>query len=209
MSYNSYKIPIYDPIVWYDKLWSNYKVYHAKLDQWIKNKWLQFFPKSINHMTILDIGGWDGRLVKYVSNISYDQYIILDWSQALLHSAPSSYNIKHIQGDLEQNRSIADNTIDVWLCFFVLWHLQILDHFFDELYRVTKALSTCIIQYHIESKPYLHQIWWQKYKIQTYNHHIDDIIQQAKFSWFDVYVHEIKEKNNLTSRLLICTHKSI
>lgn len=207
MSYDSPKIQVYEPIMGYNHLAHHYKSYHHKLDQRINRRRLQFLPRDISDKTIVDIGWWDGRLIKYFKDIPYKQYILLDGSQTLLDHAPSSNHVHKIHANLEDHRPLVDDSIDIWLCFFVVWHLSDITHFCNELSRISKPWAQIIIQYHRESKPYIHHIWADIYKIQTYQHNLDDIVSELQYTGFEIYTYEIREKNSLTSRILVCTLK--
>lgn len=204
MSYDSSKVPVYQPITGYNHLWVHYREYHHKLDQWIGHMWMQFLPRDIKWCKILDIGSGDGRMIKYFDDVPYAEYIALDWSQLLLDQIQINSHISVLQGDLESDRDIADHSIDIWLCFFVLGHLADIQHFCIESARVMKSWSTLIIQYHDEPKPYIHHIGADMYKIQTYHHHIDDIVDELHYAWFQTYIHQIVHKGVVTSWLIVC-----
>ena len=203
MSYDSRKIPIYDPIDGYDHLWTHYRQYHSKLDQRINRKRLQFLPRNLQDKHILDIGGWDGRLLKYFKDSGYGHYTIIDGSQVLLDHAPSWPHLSKIQADLEDAWPIDDHTVDVCVCFFVIGHLSDISHLCQELHRVCKPWASVIIQHHHEPKPYIHHIWSDIYKIHTYQHDTQQLISELHYVGFDTYIHDIVDKHSITSQIII------
>ena len=77
-------------------------------------------------------------MYKQLQKYSFNTYTACDIAEKLLKKHPGKHVIKTVC-DLEAPLPFADESYDLAFCFFVLEHIEDLDNFFAELYRIVKT----------------------------------------------------------------------
>ncbi len=192
MTYSKTKIPVLDPKTWYNKAAKIYKQFHEGLASY--DKWLfqRFLPRDIADSTVLDIWSGDARLYSFFSSKHIKKYIWFDTAELLLKRAPS--RVERVVWDIEENRPFDDESIDIWLCFFVLTHLRDLQHFFQEAKRVLKPGWSLIILHNFQRREYVYEMPNDTFKIEDHHWKPTEIETIAYKAWFDIDAVMLEEK---------------
>ena len=82
------------------------------------------------------------------------EFVCIDISENMLKQAKNS--LKKIKHDLNQPFPLPDNYVDVVLSLFTLLHIDNLDNFFSETYRILKDDGVFILFHHIERKNHIY-----------------------------------------------------
>jgi len=202
MSYDKKHIPLLDPKTGYDKAYKEYKKYHKFLENFDKNMWQRFLPRDLKHKTIVDLWWWDGRIANFFLKKWVKEYVCLDISENMLKQAKNS--LKKIKHDLNKPFPLPDNYADVVLSLFVLLHIENLDNFFSETYRILKDDWVFILFHHIERKNHIYWVWGDKFKIKTYKIHYDEIAKKLEYYFFKFKVIDVKENETIIWKYFIC-----
>lgn len=138
MSYQQKHILIHDPKTGYNTIADQYGTYHQHLDSFDKGVFVKFLPKNKKDLQIIDLGAGDGRLYKYLSPLTPTRYVACDIAQQLLKKHPGA-DIEKVVCDLEDELPFDDESFDLATSFFVLEHIDDIEHLFDEVYRIIKT----------------------------------------------------------------------
>ncbi|USN54266.1 MAG: class I SAM-dependent methyltransferase [Candidatus Peribacteria bacterium] len=128
-------------------------------------------------MTVLDLGGGDGRVAKSFAQEKLGRYVVVDVAQELLDRAPAW--VEKMKLDLNQSWEL-DQRFDLLLCFFVLLHLHDIEHFFTQAALYVQPGGRLIVLHHLERKPFLHTVNHEKFKIQIVHHSFEELELQAE-----------------------------
>ncbi|MEI6671816.1 MAG: class I SAM-dependent methyltransferase [bacterium] len=135
MSYNQKHILIHDPETGYNTIAEQYGAYHKHLDSFEKGVFVKFLPRDKENLVIIDLGAGDGRLHKFLAPLKPKKYVACDIAEQLLKRHPGK-NIEKIVCDLEDTLPFDDESFDLATSFFVLEHIEDIDHLFSEVYRI-------------------------------------------------------------------------
>ena len=75
-------------------------------------------------------------MFKEINKIPHNKYIATDISKEMLSKHPRGP--KHLVTDLEKDFPLEDEEFDLAFCFFTLEHIENLQHFLEECYRILK-----------------------------------------------------------------------
>lgn len=203
MAYNKNHVPILDVKEAYDKAYKEYKKYHKFLSDFDKNLWQRFLPRDLKNKVLVDLWCWDWRTAGFVLSKWVREYIWLDISENMLKQAKSS--VRKIQHDLNQPFPLEDEYADVVLSLFTLLHIENVENFISESYRILKPDWVFILFHHIERKNHTYWAWNKKFKIQTYKYHYDEIEKILEYNFFKFKVFDIKENWVLIWKYYVCT----
>ena len=137
MSYNQKHILIHNPKTGYNTIADQYGAYHKHLDGFDKGVFVKFLPKDKSDLQIIDLGAGDGRLHKYLAPLKPTRYVACDIAEQLLNKHPGG--VEKIVCDLEDNLPFDDESFDLATSFFVLEHIEDLQHLFGEVYRILRT----------------------------------------------------------------------
>ncbi len=202
MSYTKNHIKIFNTYEWYNKAYKEYKKYHKYLSNFDKNMRKRFLPREIKNQTIVDLWCWNWRISDYFLSNWVKEYLCIDISDNMLKEAKNS--LKKIKHDLNKKFPIKDNYADVILCLFVLLHIENIDLFFEEIYRILKKDWIFILFHHIERKNHIYWTWHNKFKIQTYKWNYDYVKKKLEYNFFTIKVVNIIEKWIIIWKYFIC-----
>lgn len=199
MTYQSKHIIIKDPEEWYNAVAEQYGEFHQHLNGFDKWFFLRLLPRDTAHLDVIDLGAGDGRIYKQLQKYSFHSYTACDIAEKLLAKHPNKNVIKAVC-DLESPLPFLDNSYDLAFCFFVLEHIQNLESFFTELYRIVKTWWTVIMWYFLQRREFVWKADKDQFKIFLYSHRIQDIQKAAEKVFLQVKLHNIVEKGSLLWR---------
>ena len=202
MSYDKKHIPVLDPKEGYDKAYKEYKKYHKFLASFDKNMWQRFLPRDLKNKVVVDLWCGDGRIWNFFISKWVKEYVCVDISQNMLKQAKNSF--KKVQHDLNLPFPFEYEYADVVLSLFVLLHIENLENFFSEVYRILKQDGVFILFYHIERKNHIYGVWKDKFKIQTYKWHYDEIEKMLEYNFFKFKVFDVVENWVLIGKYFVC-----
>jgi SAM-dependent methyltransferase len=203
LSYSSKHILIKDPKEWYNLIANDYGNFHKHLNSFDNNNFLNFIPRDTEKLNIIDLWAWDGRIYDILKNYKFKKYIACDIAEKLLKKHPWK-NVEKIICDLEKTLPFQDNYFDLAISFFVLEHIENLQNFFEESYRILNNNWKLIIWYFLQRREFLREHKDDNFKIKLFNHKIQNLETLIKsiFDW--IIIVPIKEKNILIWFIIIC-----
>ena len=158
MTYQKHHISILDPQEWYNLVAEEYKNYHTHLDSFYRFDVERFIERDKKEFCILDIGAGDGRLYKHLSKLPYKEYVACDIAEKILAEHPGS--VKKVICDLEEDLPFEDNHFDIITSFFVLEHIEHIQHLFQEISRILAPKWKRIIGHFLQRREFV----WKKNK---------------------------------------------
>lgn len=173
MTYNSKHVEILDPELGYNLTETEYKKFWPHLNSFYSLDFSRFVPRERKDYKILDLGAGDGRMYDQLKKIAPDEYVACDCAKQLLSKHPGT--IKKVVCDLEQERPFENEYFDFLSAFFLLEHLEDLDHFFSEAYRILKSDGQLLIGHFLQRRLFTWTINGKKFKIQQYPHTIQEL----------------------------------
>ena len=86
------------------------------------------------------MGAGDGRMFKYLSPLKPERYVACDIAEKLLSRHPNNAGrVEKVVCDLEDTLPFDDESFDLATSFFVLEHIEDVEHLFNEVYRILKT----------------------------------------------------------------------
>ncbi|EKD24667.1 MAG: methyltransferase type 11 [uncultured bacterium (gcode 4)] len=209
MSYNQKHILIHGPELGYNTIADQYQAYHKHLDSFEKGMFVKFLPRDKKNLHIIDLGAGDGRMHKFLAPLKPERYVACDIADKLLKRHPlrggqAGKNIEKVVCDLEDTLPFADESFDLITSFFVLEHIEDVEHLFDEAYRILKKDGSFIIGHFIQRREFIWKKDKDQFRIKFFNHRIQDLEKILKKSFFDAYVLPIREEGCVIGHVLVC-----
>ena len=205
MAYDSKHTLLLDSKEGYNLTETEYKKYWPHLNSFYSLDFNRFVPRERKGYRVLDLGAWDGRMYEQLMKISPDEYIACDCAEKLLAKHPSK-GLKVIC-DLQQDWTMfEDESFDLLCAFFLLEHIEDLEHFFAEAYRVLKPNGQILIGHFLQRRLFLWNINAKRFKIVQYPHTIEEIEKEAKEIWFFTGImplHDVCDSKVVTGHLLV------
>lgn len=205
MWYQSKHTQIMNPQEWYDIVAEQYINFHKHLDSFENGTFTRFLPREEN-INIIDLGAGDGRLFKYFQKTNFKSYTACDISPKLLEQHPGDIN--KVVCDLEDKLPFDTDSFDLALSFFVLEHIDDLNNYFEEAYRILKNWWKLIIGHFFQRREFERDIGkWKdknKMKIKQYKYKLDDIIDAAQYNFFKTHTTPIHEDKILLWHIIVC-----
>ena len=106
------------------------------------------------------------------------EYVACDCAEKLLAQHPG--RIKKVVCDLEKDRPFEDQTFDLLSAFFLLEHIEDLEHFFAESYRVLDENGQMLIGHFLQKRLFMRNVQAKRFKIVQYPHDIEEIEKAAQ-----------------------------
>lgn len=207
MTYQSKHTKILNPENGYNIVAKEYTKYHKHLDSFYNFEVERFIPRNFSDYTIIDLWAWDGRLFKYFENIAYTKYTACDIAWNLLEKHPENNKVEKIICDLEKELPFNDESFDLATSFFVIEHIENINIFLWEIYRILKKGWRCLISYFPQRREFTREKKQDKFKIQMYHHKLDEIKEKAEYQFFKFQVIETYDFKNIESWKLIILDK--
>ncbi|MBQ9554333.1 class I SAM-dependent methyltransferase [bacterium] len=82
--------------------------------------------------------------------------------------------------DLEKNWPFEDESFDFLSAFFLLEHIENIEHFFSEANRILKENGQLLIGHFLQRRLFTWTINGERFKIEQFPHTIEDLENQAK-----------------------------
>ena len=202
MWYDKKHVKILDTQTWYNKAYKEYKKSHKFLENFDKNLWQRFIPKNLEWKTIIDLWCWDGRISNFFVWKWLKKYIWVDISENMLKWTKSY--VEKIQTDLNKKMPLENESWDIIISLFTLLHIDNIENFFEEVYRILKQNGIFILFHHIERKNYLYKIWKEEFKISTNKWAYKQVENLLDYNFFKFNIYDVKEDNIVIWKYFIC-----
>jgi ubiquinone/menaquinone biosynthesis C-methylase UbiE len=203
LSYNQKHILIHNPHIGYNTIAEQYGSYHKHLDSFDKGIFVKFLPRDKKNLHIIDLWAGDGRLYKYLKSLQFERYVACDIAEQLLNRHPGKHTEK-VVCDLEDTLPFDDESFDLATSFFVLEHIEDINHLFGEIYRILQSWWVFIIWHFIQRREFIRKKGKDQFRIQFFNHRIQDLEKLAIKNFFDIHIVPIHEEWNIIGHILIC-----
>ncbi len=204
MSYNQKHILINDPKTGYNAIAEQYGQHHKHLDSFDKGVFVKYLPKQ-EDISLIDLWSGDGRLYKFLTPLKPVKYVACDIAEKLLNRHPNNAGrVEKVVCDLEQPLPFDDESFDLATSFFVLEHIEDIESLFSEVYRILKMWWVWIIGHFIQRREFIWKKDKNQFKIQFFNHRIQDLEKIAHDCFFDIHLIPIYENASLIGHLLVC-----
>ena len=205
MAYDSKHTEILAPEEGYNITKDEYKKYWPHLNTFYSIDFNRFVPRVRKDYRVLDLGAWDWRMYEQLKKINPDDYVACDCAKELLSKHPG--RIKKVVCNLEKDWPFEDESFDLLSAFFLLEHIEDIEHFFSEAYRILKNNGQLIIGHFLQRRLFMWSINWRRFKIEQFPHTIEDLENQAKEIWFKTWVmplRDVCDNKLITWHLLVC-----
>ena len=185
MWYDSKHVEILWPNEWYNAVANQYKQSHEHLNSFYHVEFLRFLPRW-KIFRIIDLWAGDWRMFSVLDKIPHTEITACDISEKMLEKYPK-WAKKEIV-DLEKFFPFKDSSFDLAFCFFTLEHIQNIENFFDESYRILSNDGQIFIWHFFQRREFERTANQKKFKIQQYKRSTEEIQKTAKNSGFSVEV---------------------
>lgn len=202
MGYDSKHVNIKSPKEWYNLIADEYGKYHNHLDSFDKGFFQRILPRNIDNLNIIDLGAGDGRMWKFFKNIPIQKYTACDISEKLLKRHPGTNKVEKVVCNLEEILPFEDNSYQLALSFFVLEHIHNIQGLCEEIYRILQPGGQRIIGHFFQRREFLWKKEKETFKIELYNHRIQDIEKIAHNCFFSVETFPITEKGKTIGHII-------
>ena len=191
MWYDSKHVEIRWAKEWYDAVSSQYKQSHEHLNSFYHVEFLRFLPRW-KKFRIIDLWGWDGRMFPVLNKLPHNEIFACDISEKMLEKYPKEAKKKIV--NLEEEIPFEDNSFDLAFCFFTLEHIQNIQNFFNETYRILSNDGQIFIGHFFQRREFEWTVNQKKFKIQQYKRSTEEVSQIMKESFFDVDIIPMADK---------------
>ncbi len=175
-------------------------------------------PRSLRGATILDIGAGDGRTFHWFADEGFEHYYAVDISRDLLAHHPQSKGVELFVRDVEEEWPRDDKSIDVVTSFFVLEHIEDLQHLADSVERVLTDTGVWIFTYFPQRREFIHSVEVEKekktkgekvqvkydeekFKIQMYCHRYEEIEEAMSRAGLEVHSMDLSDSDGVIGRV--------
>ena len=200
MWYDSKHVEIRWPKEWYNAVASQYKQSHQHLNSFYHVEFLRFLPRW-KTFRIVDLGAWDGRMFSVLNSIPHSEITACDISEKMLEKYPKEAKKKIV--DLEEDFPFEDDSFDLAFCFFTLEHIENIENFFNETYRILSNDGQIFIGHFFQRREFEWNAHQVKFKVKQYKRSTEDIEEIMKKCFFNVNIVLMSDKWVHTGDLLI------
>lgn len=144
-----------------------------------------------------------------LSSLEPSEYVACDCAEKLLAQHPGK--VKKVVCDLQKEWSFADESFDLLSAFFLLEHIEDLEHFFAEAWRVLADDGQLLIGHFLQKRLFMRNVNAKRFKIVQYPHTIQDLEEVAKMAGFKTGImplYDVCNSKNMTGHLLVCEKKN-
>lgn len=173
-----HRIHVLSSYDWYSRLAPDYYKYHTHLTSFEQNKRLQFIPRNMENISIMDLWCWDWRIFPFIQQLPFATYHAVDICPAMLKHFfwwKTDKRINKITYDITSKRDNLPKNIDCICMFFVLEHMSQIQDIWSKLAESLAKNWRIIISYF----PQIRQMTFGRgndaYKINIYNWTLEDI----------------------------------
>ena len=185
MWYDSKHVEILSPKEWYNAVASQYKQSHEHLNSFYHVEFLRFLPRW-KSFKIVDLWAGDWRMFQTINSIPHTEITACDISENMLARYPK-FAKKQIV-NLEELFPFDNDSFDLAFCFFTLEHIQNIENFFNETYRILSNNGQIFVWHFFQRREFERSANQKKFKIQQYKRPTQEIQQSAENSWFSVEI---------------------
>ena len=191
MWYDSKHVEILSPKEWYNAVASQYKQSHEHLNSFYHVEFLRFLPRW-KSFKIVDLWAGDWRMFQTINSIPHTEITACDISENMLARYPK-FAKKQIV-NLEELFPFDNDSFDLAFCFFTLEHIQNIENFFNETYRILSNNGQIFVWHFFQRREFERSANQKKFKIQQYKRSTQEIQQLAESSWFSVEIIPMNDK---------------
>ena len=191
MWYDSKHVEILWPKEWYNAVANQYKQSHEHLNSFYHVEFLRFLPRW-KTFRIIDLWWWDGRMFPTLNKIPHTEITACDISERMLEKYPKEAKKKIV--NLEKEFPFEDDSFDLAFCFFTLEHIENIENFFNETYRILSDDGQIFIWHFFQRREFEWSANQVKFKIRQYKRSTEDISQIMKENLFDVDIVPMSDK---------------
>jgi ubiquinone/menaquinone biosynthesis C-methylase UbiE len=163
---------------------------------------LRFLPRKPS-FDIIDLGAGDGRMFPQLNAIPHTAYVALDLSKEMLLHHPRG--AKQLVADLEKKLPLHNDTFDIAVSFFTLEHLEHLETFFAEVYRILRPEGKLFIGHFFQRRAFARTANNKNFKIKQYKRTTAELQAEAEEAFFQTEILPLYDKDDHTGDLLLCT----
>ena len=200
MWYDSKHVEILWPKEWYDAVASQYKQSHEHLNSFYHVEFLRFLPRW-KKFRIIDLWAWDGRMFPVLNSLPHSEIVACDISEKMLEKYPKQ--AKKLIVNLEWEFPFEDNSFDLAFCFFTLEHIENIENFFSETYRILSNDGQIFVGHFFQRREFERSANQMKFKIKQYKRSTEEIQKIAGNSGFFVEIVPMSDKWIYTWDLII------
>lgn len=202
MWYDSKHVEIIWPQEGYDAIAFQYSQYHEHLNSFYHIEFLRFLPRG-KKFTIIDLWAGDWRMFSVLDSLPHTEITACDISENMLSKYPKP--AKKQVADLEKEFPFQDNQFDLAFCFFTLEHIENIDNFFSETYRILETDGQIFIWHFFQRREFERSANKKNFKIKQFKRSSEDIQEIAEKIWFSVEIVPMYDKTDHTWDLIIWT----
>ena len=136
-----------------------------------------------------------------LNKIPHSEIIACDISEKMLEKYPKEAKKKIV--NLEEKFPFEDNSFDLAFCFFTLEHIENIQNFFGETYRILSNDGQIFVGHFFQRREFERTANQMKFKIQQYKRSTEDIEKVMEESFFDVDIVPMSDKLVHTGDLII------
>ena len=127
-----------------------------------------------------------------LNKLPHSEIFACDISEKMLEKYPKEAKKKIV--NLEEEIPFEDNSFDLAFCFFTLEHIQNIQNFFNETYRILSNDGQIFIGHFFQRREFEWTVNQKKFKIQQYKRSTEEVSQIMKESFFDVDIIPMADK---------------
>jgi ubiquinone/menaquinone biosynthesis C-methylase UbiE len=124
--------------------------------------------------------------------LPHNEITACDISEKMLEKYPKEAKKKIV--DLEENFPFENNSFDLAFCFFTLEHIENIENFFSETYRILSNNGQIFIGHFFQRREFERTANQIKFKIQQYKRSTEDIEKIMKEYFFNVDIVPMSDK---------------
>lgn len=136
-----------------------------------------------------------------LNKIPHSSITACDISEKMLGRYPKSAQKQIV--DLENPLPFEDNSYDLAFCFFTLEHIQNIENFFNEAYRILSKKWQIFIWHFFQRREFERTANQKRFKIKQFKRSTDEIEKEMINSWFFVETIPLSDKSVHTWDLII------
>ena len=127
-----------------------------------------------------------------LNSLPHSEITACDISEKMLEKYPKDAKKKVV--NLEESFPFEDNSFDLAFCFFTLEHIENIENFFNETYRILSSDGQIFIGHFFQRREFERTANQMKFKIQQYKRSTEDIEKIMKECFFNVDIVPMNDK---------------
>ncbi|MBO7505012.1 class I SAM-dependent methyltransferase [bacterium] len=127
-----------------------------------------------------------------LNSLPHSEITACDISKKMLEKYPKEAKKKIV--NLEESFPFEDDSFDLAFCFFTLEHIENIENFFNETYRILSNDGQIFIGHFFQRREFERSANQMKFKIQQYKRSTEDIEEIMKECFFKVDIIPMNDK---------------